>query len=180
MTAAASTARTSSSPAPVRAEQVSTWARRSPSSVDQPAQVVGALGGGERVEGVDLVEQDDGHRRVSREAAQVALVQGLVGVLLRVDHPDEQVDELDQPVDLEPVVEHGRVVVGQVEQDEPVELAAGPRRTAPCCQAVCRRGTPSHCTSGAASSDAPDAGVAPSRWWDAAHPPARGLHRTAR
>jgi hypothetical protein len=49
-------------------------------------------------------------------------VQRLVRVLLRIDDPDEQVNELDEAIDLEPVVELGGVVIGQVEQDQAVEL----------------------------------------------------------
>ena len=49
-----------------------------------------------------------------------------VGVLLRVEHPDQQVDQLDQPVDLEPVLHPDRVEVGQVEQHQPVQRR--PRR----------------------------------------------------
>ena len=44
-----------------------------------------------------------------------------VGVLLRVEHPHQQVGELHQPVDLQVVGDLGGVVVGQVEQDHPVE-----------------------------------------------------------
>ena len=43
-----------------------------------------------------------------------------VGVLLRVEHPHQQVGELDQPVDLEVVGDLGGVVVGQVEQHDAV------------------------------------------------------------
>ena len=50
------------------------------------------------------------------------MVQGLVGVLLRVDDPDQQVDELDQAVHLEPVGELVGVVVRHVEQDQAVQL----------------------------------------------------------
>ena len=50
-------------------------------------------------QGVGLVD-DDEHRLVPvLQLAQIALVQRVVGVLLRVHHPDQQVDEGDQPVD---------------------------------------------------------------------------------
>ena len=47
---------------------------------------------------------------------------GRVRVLLRVEHRDRQVHQLDQPVNLEPVPDPDRVQVRQVEQDEPVQL----------------------------------------------------------
>ena len=59
----------------------------------------------------------DGQRR------EVAVVDRGVGVLLRVEHPDHQVGELDQPVDLEVVGDLGGVVVGQVEQDDALQRA---------------------------------------------------------
>ena len=63
--------------------------------------------------------------RVAGERPQVALVQRGVGVLLRVDDPDEQVDQLDEPVDLE---RGGAASTesksGQVEQHEAVGRAA--------------------------------------------------------
>ena len=98
-------------------------------------------------EPVDLVEHHDHHVAVPGERPQVAVVDRGVGVLLRVEHPHQQVDQLDQPVDLEPVRHLGRVVVGQVEQHEPAQVvlrfpgvpcggsrasrAAGPRRRHP-------------------------------------------------
>ena len=60
---------------------------------------------------------------VARERLEVAVVDRGVGVLLRVEHPHQQVGELDQPVDLEVVGDLGGVVVGQVEQHDAVELA---------------------------------------------------------
>ena len=45
-----------------------------------------------------------------------------VGVLLRVEHPDQHVGELDQPVDLEVVGDLGGVVVGEVEQHDAAQL----------------------------------------------------------
>ncbi len=50
---------------------------------------------------------------------------GGVGVLLRVEHPHQQVGEHDEPVDLEVVADLGGVVVGQVHQHDAVELAVG-------------------------------------------------------
>ena len=66
--------------------------------------------------GVDVVEHDDHDVAVRRERREVAVVDRGVGVLLRVQHPHQQVGQLHQPVDLEVVRDLGRVVVGQVEQ----------------------------------------------------------------
>ena len=56
------------------------------------------------------------------ERFQIAVMQRGIGVFLRVDHPDHRVDQLDQPIHLEPVGGLRRVVVRQVEQDQPVQL----------------------------------------------------------
>ena len=77
---------------------------------------------------VDVVEHHQHHVGVAGERLEVAVVDRRVGVLLRVQHPHQQVGELDQPVDLEVVGHLGGVVVGQVEQHgavEPLVLAAG-------------------------------------------------------
>ncbi len=48
--------------------------------------------------------QDDRHRLPVRgEWAQVAVVERRIGVLLRLDHPGDEVSEPDDAVDLEPV-----------------------------------------------------------------------------
>jgi hypothetical protein len=49
-------------------------------------------------------------------------MQGVVGVLLRVDDPDHQVDEPHQTVDLQTVSHRGAVMIGKVQQDESVEV----------------------------------------------------------
>jgi hypothetical protein len=72
-----------------------------------------------RGQSVDLVQHHDHHVAVPRERPQVAVVDRRVGVLLRVQHPHEHVDEGDEAVDLQPVRHLRRVVVGQVEQHEP-------------------------------------------------------------
>src|SRR5690606_23712777 len=81
----------------------------------------------------DLVD-DDEHRLVAvLQLAQVALVQHVVGVLLRVDDPDQQVDERQEPVDELGVAGRDRGVVGQVEQHEAAQVGlvgAGERRVA--------------------------------------------------
>ena len=53
-------------------------------------------------------------------------MQRRVRVLLRLDHPDEEVGELDDPVHLEAVRGLDGVEVGQVEEDEAVRVR--PRR----------------------------------------------------
>lgn len=49
---------------------------------------------------------------------QIALVEYGVGVLLRVDDPDDGVDQRQDAVHLFAVLHGGRVVVGQVDQDQ--------------------------------------------------------------
>ncbi len=49
-------------------------------------------------------------------------MEGGVGVLLGVDDPDDGVDEAEDPVDLVAVGGDGRVVVGQVDEDEALEF----------------------------------------------------------
>src|SRR5437763_4519286 len=86
--------------------------------VDAPDHVVGA-------EPVGLVEHRDRDVAVLLERPQVPVVQHLVGVLLRIGHPDHQVDEAEQPVDLRPVLGGQRVEVGQVEQHQPAQPQLG-------------------------------------------------------
>ena len=78
-----------------------------------------------RGEEIGLV-QDDRHRlAVGGERAQVLVVQRGVGVLLRLDHPGDEVGEPDDAVDFEPVRGLDRVEVWEVEQDEAVEAVGG-------------------------------------------------------
>ena len=44
-----------------------------------------------------------------------------VGILLRIDHPDQHVNLLHQPIDLPAVTLIGRIVVGQVHQHQPTQ-----------------------------------------------------------
>ena len=94
--------------------------------VEQPADVGEHRLAPRLRHGVDVVEHDQHHVLVAGQRREVAVVDRGVGVLLRVEHPHQQVGELDQPVDLEVVGDLGRVVVGQVEQDDALEVA-GPR-----------------------------------------------------
>ncbi len=71
---------------------------------------------------VHLVEDDEGDLGVSRHGPQIALMEDGVRVLLRVDDPDDRVDERQDPVDLFAVLHGRRIVVGQVHQDEPAQL----------------------------------------------------------
>ncbi len=102
-------------------------AERDPVLVEQPPQVVEDLVGGLPGQPVDLVEDDEGDLRVSRHGPQIALVQHGVGVLLRVDDPDDGVDERQDAVHLFAVLDGRGVVVGQVDQDEPAQLRLGLR-----------------------------------------------------
>ena len=77
-------------------------------------------------EPVGLVEDDHGHRLVRVEGGDVVVVQPGIGVLLRVRDPDEEVDELEDPLGLDPVAGLQGVDVRQVEEDEPVEGAELP------------------------------------------------------
>ena len=111
--------------------------RRSRAPARRPDRRRPAAGAGRRAPGqigrgqpVGLVEHDDGHVAVAVELAQVAGVHHPVGVLLRVDHPDDQVDEAEQPVDLQPVGPLDRVEVGQVEQHQPAQRRPRRRRRA--------------------------------------------------
>ena len=105
------------------------------------------------------------------ERREVAVVDRRVGVLLRVEHPHQQVGELHDPVDLEVVGDLGGVVVGQVEQDHALHLV-GPRRRPVSSPEVSsiesrvvwwRGGMPSHSSSSCGTLGAPDAGRGPRR-----------------
>ena len=72
-------------------------------------------------EPVSLVEHHEHHVGMAGKRLQVVVVQGGVCVLLRVDHPDQHVDQLDQAVDLLAVCGLCGVVVGQIDQDQAVE-----------------------------------------------------------
>ena len=74
-----------------------------------------------RRDGVDLVEHHQGHAGVAGEAAQVAVVERGVGVLLGIHDPHEHVDDPHEAVDLLAVGGVRRVVVGEVEEDEAVQ-----------------------------------------------------------
>lgn len=93
--------------------------------VEEAAQVVEDLVGGVLREPVDLVEDDEGDLGVPGHRAQVPLVEEGVAVLLRVDDPDHGVHVGEDAVDLGAVLGGGRVVVGQVDEDQAVE-GAGP------------------------------------------------------
>jgi hypothetical protein len=56
-----------------------------------------------RPEQIGLV-QDDAHCRcVRRQRAEVAIVQRGVGVLLRLDHPEDEIGETDHALGFEPM-----------------------------------------------------------------------------
>jgi hypothetical protein len=65
---------------------------------------------------------------VAGERLEVAVVDRRVGVLLRIEHPHEQVGVAHEPVDLEVVRHLGGVVVGQVEQHQPLQVGVLGRR----------------------------------------------------
>ena len=88
-----------------------------------------------------------------------------VGVLLRVEHPHHQVGHLDQPLDLEVVADLGGVVVGQVEQHQPLECrpASRPPSSIESRATWWRGGMPSQSSSSVARLGAPGAGGGPRR-----------------
>ncbi len=88
---------------------------------EQAAQV-GATGvelpGGEPV---GLVQRHQQHALVPGQGLEVPLVDGPVGVLLRIEDPDDDVGDADHPVDLTAMGGGGGVVIRQVEEHEAVE-----------------------------------------------------------
>lgn len=90
--------------------------------VEQPPQIVEHLFGGLPGKPVHLVEDEEHDLRVARHGPQIALVQDGVGVLLRIDDPDDGVDERQDAVDLLTVLHGRRVVVGEVHQNEAAQL----------------------------------------------------------
>ena len=92
-------------------------------ATEQPVQVRDALGQLLGLQPIGLVEHEDRHCLVAGQVGHVAAMRGGVGVLLRVEHPHDEVGDLDQPVGLGVGQRPDGVVVGQVEQDQSVELA---------------------------------------------------------
>jgi hypothetical protein len=58
-----------------------------------------------------------------RQRLQVTIMNGGVGVLLRIDDPDQHVDQLHQPIDLHPMVEFGGIMIRKIKQHETVECS---------------------------------------------------------
>ena len=77
-------------------------------------------------EQIGLVQDHHRHVRVPRHRPEVLLVDHRVGVLLRVQHPDEDVHGLSEPGGAPVVADDDGVDVGEVEQDEPTQVAAAP------------------------------------------------------
>jgi hypothetical protein len=76
---------------------------------------------------VHVVEHDQHHVAVARQRFEEAVVDGGVGVLLGVQDPHHQIGQPDESFDLEVVADLRRVVVGQVEEHEPLQVvASGP------------------------------------------------------
>ena len=108
-------------PTPVRADIGMTVTPGIPSSVSSRRRSDKTLTKVVRGKQVHLVEDDHRDGRVSRQRPQIALMEDGIGVLLRVEDPDEQVDHLHQPVHLSAMRLLGRVVVWQVQQHQAVE-----------------------------------------------------------
>ena len=90
--------------------------------LEQAAYVVDHAGATVLGHRVDVVEHDQHHVLVPGEGLEEAVVDGSVGVLLRVEDPHHHVGELDEPLDLEVVGHLGGVVVGEVEQHDAAHL----------------------------------------------------------
>ncbi len=73
------------------------------------------IAGGEEI---DLVEHDEGHFGVTRVRRDELRVEHLVGVLLRVDDPEQRIHLPGKPLGDRPIRALDRVEVGQVEQHE--------------------------------------------------------------
>ena len=113
----------SSRPAPVRAE--TTDDRDVAQAVlGQEARHVVAPGSDlRRRQEIRLVERDRHRSGVRAERAEVAIVQGGVGVLLRLDDPQDEIRERNDAIDFVAVVALDGVEVGEVEQHQASELA---------------------------------------------------------
>jgi hypothetical protein len=90
----------------------------------QPLQVGSARVHGAIGERVGLVEHDLHHAGMAGHGLQVAVVPGGVGVLLGVDDPDQQVRQLEHPLDLDAMRAVDRVEVRQVEEHQALRRAA--------------------------------------------------------
>ena len=117
--------RSASSPSPVSAETGVDRHLPEPVLAQEPREVAAHPAHPVGTERVDLVEDDLHDARVARQPAEVLLVPGGVGVLLRVDDPDEEVRERDDAVDLLAVRALDRVEVRQVEQHQRRAVLAG-------------------------------------------------------
>ena len=121
-TRSATTDRSAPRPSWVRADTASTGTPGSPSRSSSAPRSARQDVAVRRLEAVRLVEHDEHRLAVAGQRPQVVLVQRGVGVLLRVDDPHHEIGERDHAVHLEAVLAHDGVEVGQVEQDEPVQL----------------------------------------------------------
>ena len=110
-----------------------------PVLLQQTGRVVAQHRGLARRQEVGLVE-DEGHRVVvRRERTEITVVQRRVGILLRLYDPDEEIGELDHPVDLESVRGLDGIEVRQVEEDETLQPVAADPMTSPDLQPVEQR-----------------------------------------
>jgi hypothetical protein len=89
--------------------------------VEQPAQVGDAVIRLLGIEQVGLVQDDGEHLGVAGHRDEESPVHRRVRVLLRVEHPQHQVGQPDEPVRLHRRPRSDRVVVRQVDQDQPAQ-----------------------------------------------------------
>ena len=120
-------ARTLSTPAPVRAEAPRTCTLPSPSRARIPLSDSSTGCTSRFGQPVDLVQHHQRDGAVRGQRRQEVVVHGGVGVLLRIQHPDEDVHQAHHALHDLAVGGPGRVEVRQVQQDQ----AAWPRRRSP-------------------------------------------------
>ena len=70
-------------------------------------------------EGIHLVDQDEHVLLTGPQPTQIAVVEGRISVLLRIDDPHEDIGQRYEPVHLQGVLRGHRVVVGDIEQNQP-------------------------------------------------------------
>jgi len=83
------------------------------------------------IEPINLIEHEPQHSGVRRKLRDVPGMQRFIGVLLWIGYPHENIDDFDEPVNLEPMLDRGRVMIGQVEQNKAVEFGFSVENSVP-------------------------------------------------
>ncbi len=68
-----------------------------------------------------MIQDDHHHVRMLSERLEITIMDGRIGVLLRIDDPDQHVHQLHQPIYLQAMVQLGGVMIRQVQQYQPVQ-----------------------------------------------------------